>query len=132
MFPVLLAQAQPEPAFIGNWLIVGLMVLTVLIALVGGLFGFLAWFATRREFEGHVTEFKKHTEHNEGVHKDLFSKLGGIERGLRGEFREEIKTMRGEINEANSAAASLKATIEQLNQSLVGAQARIDRIVERE
>ena len=133
MLPILpiLAQAQPEPAFIGNWLIVALMVLTVLIALVGGVFGFLAWFATRREFEGHVTEFKKHADHNEGVHKDLFSKLGGIERGLRGEFREEMKTLREEIKETSEAAAGFKATIEQLNQSVQHATARLDRIAER-
>jgi hypothetical protein len=131
MHPIILAQATPEPAFIGNWIIVGLMMLSVLIAIVGGVFGFLAWFATRREFESHVIEFKKQSEHNDGVHKDLFSKLGGIERGLRGEFREEMKTLREEINQTSAAAAGFKATIEQLNQSVQHATARLDRIAER-
>lgn len=78
------------------------------------------------------TEFEKHVEVNRLEHENLFSKLGGVERGLRGEFVKELALVRSEMNQTTSALASLRTSAEMLNQSISAERARLDRAIERD
>lgn len=61
----------------------------------------------------------------------LFEKLGHLEHGLRGEFRDDLESLRALIVEASKSMAGLSSTCEMLNQSLTVAHARLDRLNER-
>lgn len=45
------------------------------------------------------SEFEKHVEANERAHKDLFSKIGGVERGTRHEIDGKFETLRKELHD---------------------------------
>lgn len=76
-------------------------------------------------------EFDKHIESNKEEHDQLFSKMGGMERGLRGEFSNEIKVVRSEMVETVKQLAALNNNAELLNQAMTAERARLDREIER-
>lgn len=120
MTPFILAQTNASNDALGSWVVIAAFCgggLTLLLQVV-------AFFATRRELEA----LEKRLAEHQAVHSEIFTKIGGMERGLRGEFREEIKTMREELSEAANTIAAVNRSAEMLNQQIIEARARIDHI----
>jgi hypothetical protein len=126
MIPIL-ADSSPSPAMIGNILLVGLLILSGASTVVS----LVSLFATRREVEALNKELDAHKAETRATDENLFAKLGGMERGLRGEFRGELETLRNEIGDAARSVSSLSATVTALNQSLISATGRLDRLADR-
>lgn len=135
MFPLI---AEVAPASVGNAVLIGFTVASGVSTVVS----LVSLFATRRELETIKGEFdRRHQEHasaqaahraeSKEIHDQIFAKLGGMERGLRGEFRDDMNALRDEIVRAKTDVSSLSATVVALNQSLVGAVARLDRVADR-
>jgi len=87
-------------------------------------------------------EFERQVATNEQVHRDLFSKIGGVERGnnanaekkieeLRHERREDMRVLHEEINDIGNDVAGLKKETELQNQTLTAVTTDIKRILER-
>jgi hypothetical protein len=87
-------------------------------------------------------EFDKQAAANEMVHRDLFSKIGGVERGakkemeekangLREERREDMRTIHHEINEVGKKVAGLEKETQTQNQWLGRIDEKLDRIKTR-
>lgn len=123
-------QAGP----VGSWLLIAIAIMAGLLILMN----LASYFATRRE----VTAMERRIEAAEAritaqavatkeVTDDLFSKLGGVERGVRTELKGDIEKLRSDIQSASADVAGLSATATQLNQSLAAMQARLDRFIER-
>lgn len=92
-------------------------------------------FATKEELAALTTS-------NDGVHKDIFSKIGGVERGasaaterkleeLRHERREDMRILHNEINEVGKKVAGLEKETELQNQSMARMDSKLDRLIER-
>ncbi len=135
MLPIL---AQAGPSAVGNAVLIGFTVASGVSTVVS----LVSLFATRRELEAMKSEFdRRHLEHASDIqthrtetkekHEQIFAKLGGMERGLRGEFRDDMNALRDEIMKAKTDVSSLSATVVALNQSIVAATARLDRIADR-
>jgi septal ring factor EnvC (AmiA/AmiB activator) len=125
---MLLADATPAPAMLGNAILTALVILggaSTCISLAG-------LFATRRELDSLQKNFEAHAASTRDTHDQLFNKLGGMERGLRGEFRGELDALRTEIGQAAREVSRLSATVIALNQSLATATARLDRLADRQ
>lgn len=119
----LLAQIDATPSQIGLWVMIAFSVMSGVSTLVT----LVSVFATKREMDALAKQIETHA----GIHKDIFSKLGGIERGLRGEFREEMQSLRTEIQEAATSVAAMTKAAELLNQQLIEARGRIDSIKDK-
>lgn len=124
----MILPADPAPAFIGNAVLAAVAILggaSTCVSLAG-------LFATRREVDTLQKAFEAHTAAARDTHEQLFNKLGVVERGLRGEFRGELDTLRVEIGHAAREVSRLSATVVALNQSLTTATTRLDRIADRQ
>ena len=88
-------------------------------------------------------DFDIHVSENKHEHENLFSKLGGLERGitahlndelraLRDERREDISTLHSELNEVARKVSSLEATNTLQSQRLAEINAKLDRVIERQ
>lgn len=97
-------------------------------------------FANRRSQRREVTfpfepaskvEFEKLAADNKKEHDNLFSKIGIMERGLRGEIAAELRVIRSEMTQTTAALSSLRASADMLNQSIASEKARLDRTIER-
>lgn len=119
----LLATTEPSTGQIGLWVMIAFSVMSGLSTLVT----LVSVFATKREMDALAKQIETHAE----THKDIFSKLGGIERGLRGEFRDEMQNLREEIQTASASVAAMTKAAELLNQQLIEARTRIDSIKDR-
>jgi predicted transcriptional regulator len=97
-----------------------------------------------KEAESYVAkpEFEKHVTLNNQDHRDLFSKVGGVERGAASKLSEELKTLREErredtdalhnkINKVDREVGELKAATNLQNQTLAGLNSDIKRILGR-
>lgn len=122
MIAPLFAQAasEPTPASYGLWIMIGFSVISGISTLVS----LVSIFATKTE----VQSVMKRLESHEEVHQQVFNKINGMEQMLRGEFREDFKTMRDEIHAATSAIAAVSQSAQMLNQQLIEARGRIDRM----
>lgn len=81
-------------------------------------------FATKSE----VQSVMKRLETHEEVHAQVFAKINGMEQMLRGEFREDFRSLRDEIQNATTAIAGASQSVAMLNQQLIEARGRIDRM----
>ena len=92
-------------------------------------------FTAKRDFELHVAENKKE-------HENLFSKIGGVDRGITQRFSEELKTLRVErkedvgelhdkVNDVAKSVAGLEKETELQNQRMASMDAKLDRLIER-
>lgn len=79
---------------------------------------------------------------NDNVHKDIFHRLGGSERGLNqrldekfkaahDERRADIGTLHKEINSVGLKVAGLEKETELQNQSMARMDLKLDRLIER-
>lgn len=87
-------------------------------------------------------EFNRHVIVDDSVHKDLFHKLGGAERGLENRLTAKIKEFDGDakesraemhrqIGEVSNEVSSLKTHCELTNQRVVQIDGKLDRLIER-
>lgn len=130
----IIAQATTNNSDIITWGII--LTLTTIAGNVATVIALLVNRKQKREVSfGFVPaskeEFDDHRMNNKEEHDQLFSKLGGVERGLRGEFSNEIKTVRSEMTETVRQLAALNNNAELLNQAMAAERARLDREIER-
>lgn len=125
----LLAQSSPaaNAGAVGTWVLIAIAVMGGLLVLIN----LASYFATRREVAALERRIEAHERLTKEVTDDLFTKVGGVERGVRGELKGDIEKLREEIKEAGAGVAGLVATVQQVNQSLISAHSRLDRFVER-
>lgn len=84
----------------------------VVVAMAGGI---LTLFITRREVESRQADSDRRLASHEGVHKDIFSKLGGVERGAaekiekaRTEFREQLGDLHEKVNRVDKSVTAIE------------------------
>lgn len=100
--------AEASNAGIGSWVNGA--------AAVGGLAAtVLAIFVTRRELDSLKAETERRLNTHEEVHKGIFSKVGGVERGtqtkvdqLRSEFSSEIGDLHEKVNRVDKSVTAIE------------------------
>ena len=68
---------------------------------------------------------------NEAQHKDLFSKIGGVERGVRAEVKADTLRVEEKVNIVDRKVSGLEASNNAQNQKLAHMDGKLDRLVER-
>ena len=63
-------------------------------------------------------DFKEHVANNDTVHKELFSKVGGVERGGRDATERQVTDLRKELSITNGTMHELKGEMKQLTSQL--------------
>ena len=142
------AQApHPEALQIGLWLISA----TAVLQAIGSALSISRFFMNRAE-KRQVSispdivarpDFEAHLAQNKQEHANLFSRLGGLERGLQARFDAEIKTLREEgrediralhveLNDVARKVSSLEAFNTLQSQRLAEINAKLDRVIERQ
>lgn len=125
--------SEATPSLIGWAVIVGFFLLNGLSVAIS-LFGL---FATRRETEALKDSLQAWEVKTRQTTTMLFEKISTLEHGIRGEYRNDITTLRDEIiadsselrreiNDAARGVATLVGTVNLLNQSLAAVHARLD------
>lgn len=64
---------------------------------------------------------------NEAQHKDIFHKLGGVERGVRAEVKGDMEIVRRDIKSVEQSVAGLAASTQLQNQALARIENKVDR-----
>ena len=77
------------------------------------------------------TEFNKQSERNEATHRELFSKIGGVERGANGALEGKVMAIWNEVGTQGKCIAGLEKETELQNQTLAAVQADIKLILGR-
>lgn len=113
----LLAQTAASNDALGSWMTIGIYAVGGLVLL----FQILAFFATRREMDA----MEKRMDAHEEIHQQLFSKLGGQERGLRTESDSKVAELRLKIDELTKTVSAVEAAanihtdqLEQVNRDI--------------
>ncbi len=86
-------------------------------------------------------EYDKHVEENKREHENLFSKIGGVERGARQSVddkvkaiadlqREEVRQLHQKIDVVAREVSAVTATNTVQNQNIASFSAKLDRVVE--
>jgi len=135
----LLAEIGPAP-LIGGW-VIGAVAFLQLVALGMQV---LRWNqAAKREVHPQPLEIKDateflprqlfddHAEQNQREHEHLFARLGGLERGLRAEMKQDTEGLHEKINSVGREVSEHSATLELQNQRLSQIDAKLDRLIER-
>lgn len=121
---------NPEPTTAWN------VILTIGVLLSLAVNAVAVFRGNRREVEilpGVVAkeEFNRHVESNANDHRDIFSKLGGVDRGAAKKISDESLVLHNRINSLDKAVGGLETAAEMTNQRLVQIDAKIDRLIER-
>jgi hypothetical protein len=100
--------ADASNAAIGSWVNAG-------AAVVGLGAAVLAIFVTRREVDSHKADTERRLSAHEEIHKGIFSKVGGVERGtqtkvdqLRSEFSSEIGDLHEKVNRVDKSVTAIE------------------------
>jgi len=146
---MMLAQTTTtgEALQIGLWVIAATAVLQAL----GAAMGIAKFFINRAEKRQVMIspevvgrpDFDAHVSENRHQHENLFSKLGGMERGINGYLNSELKTLREErredtralhqeVNDVAKKVSGLEAANALQNQRLAEINAKLDRVIERQ
>jgi chromosome segregation ATPase len=136
----LLAESASAAPLIGGW-VIGAMAILQLVTLGMQL---LRWNqAAKREVHPQPLEvkgaqeylprqlFEEHAEQNRREHEHLFAKLGGLDRGLRAELKQDADGLQEKINTVGREVSEHSATLELQNQRLAQIDAKLDRLIER-
>jgi hypothetical protein len=136
----MLAQVSETAPLIGGW-VVGAVAVLQLVTLGMQL---LRWNqAAKREVHPQPLEvkdateflprrlFDDHAEQNQREHEHLFARLGGLERGLRAEMKQDTEGLHEKINNVGREVSEHSATLELQNQRLAQIDAKLDRLIER-
>lgn len=124
---------NPEPSIAWN------VVLTigVLVAICGNIVVLLRGNrAQKREvnfaFEpASKAAFDKHVLDNAQEHRDIFSKIGGVDRGQSQKLSHEITAIHNRVNGLEKSIGGLEASAELTNQRLAQIDSKVDRLIER-
>jgi hypothetical protein len=81
-------------------------------------------FATKRELE-------KVEQANNQDHRDIFSKIGGVDRGATQKLSTEVGAIHTRINSIEKSVGGLETATELQNQRLAQMDSKIDRLIER-
>ncbi len=76
-------------------------------------------------------EFHQHVAANNRDHENLFSKIGGVERGLKTAIEQQIDTVRKDLIGCVRDIAGLNKETQLQNQSLARVESKLDRLIER-
>ena len=139
-FRVLIADATETLPLIGGW-VIGAVAILQLVTLGMQV---LRWNqAAKREVHPQPLEIKDateflprqlfddHAEQNQREHEHLFARLGGLERGLRAEMKQDTEGLHEKINSVGREVSEHSATLELQNQRLAQIDAKLDRLIER-
>jgi hypothetical protein len=134
------AEILPTAPIIGAW-VIGAMAVLQLVSLGMQV---LRWNqAARREVHPQPLEvkgateflprrlFEDHAEQNQREHEHLFARLGGLDRGLRAEMKQDTDGLHDKINSVGREVSEHSATLELQNQRLAQIDAKLDRLIER-
>lgn len=80
-------------------------------------------FTQRRDFEAHAAA-------NHKEHESLFVKLGGVERGIRGEVKADIDKIYVEVNRLREGQAAGNALTHAQDRKLETMDHKLDRLIE--
>ncbi len=83
-----------------------------------------AEYVSKEVFDAAVTEVKEEQSR-------LFSKLGGMERGLRDEVRRDVAELHEKVNGVSVQVGALSKATDLQNQQLAQISAKLDRVAER-
>ena len=75
--------------------------------------------------------FDDHAQQNQREHEHLFARLGGLDRGLRAEMKQDSDGLHEKINTVGREVSEHSATLELQNQRLAQIDAKLDRLIER-
>jgi len=81
-------------------------------------------FATKREFERHVSD-------NRADHEGIFKKIGGVERGAASNLETRVETLRKDLMTVGNQVSSLQSATQMQNQQLARMDSKLDRLAER-
>jgi len=81
-------------------------------------------FASKHEFDVHVA-------HNHGVHDQIFSKIGGVERGAASSLEMKVEVVRKDLIHVGNQVSGLKAQTDLQNQQLARMDSKLDRLAEK-
>jgi len=136
----MLAQSTSAAPLIGGW-VIGAVAILQLVTLGMQV---LRWNeAAKREVHPQPLEvkdaaeflprqlFEEHAEQNRREHEHLFAKLGGLDRGLRAEMKQDTDGLHEKINSVGREVSEHSATLELQNQHLAQIDAKLDRLIER-
>lgn len=76
-------------------------------------------YATKSEMEKALCE-------NHEEHQSLFSKIGGVERGLRQEIKADTGELHEKVNKVDSIVSGLKTATDMQNQQLLRMEGKLD------
>ena len=76
-------------------------------------------------------EYDKHRTEARESEDQLHSKIGGVERGLRGELKQETKEVREAVSKLTFSVGALTESNLLQNQRLANIDAKLDRLIER-
>ena len=83
-----------------------------------------ATFVTKPAFESHVA-----VNHRE--HENLFSKIGGMERGIRTELKSDFEKLSEALSDLSREVGGLKDVGEVRSQQMARLETKMDRLAER-
>lgn len=121
------AATSPEVSALGNWVIITVFCLMGLSTLVT----LASYFATRREVTALEARMDKHVTDTKTTTDQLFSKVGGMERGLRNEFNAEMGQLHEKINGVHTSVARLEGHTELMRATMSNIDSKLDRMIER-
>jgi len=137
---MILAQVPNTAPIIGAW-VIGAVAILQLVTLAMQV---LRWNqAAKREVHPQPLEvkdateflprrlFDDHAEQNQREHEHLFARLGGLDRGLRAEMKQDTDGLHEKINSVGREVSEHSATLELQNQRLAQIDAKLDRLIER-
>lgn len=76
-------------------------------------------------------EFDRHVEKNEREHENIFTKLGGMDRGQSSKLSVEITAVHNRVNGLEKSIGGLETSAELTNQRLAQIDTKVDRLIER-
>lgn len=74
--------------------------------------------------------FEEHREQNQREHENMFSKMGGIERGIRSEMKADLKPVSEKVDDMAREVSAHTATLELQNQMMAAMNNKLDRAIE--
>lgn len=75
--------------------------------------------------------FNAHVQRDESEHKDIFHRLGGMDRGLRAEMKAESTRIEDKFTNLAREVSEGNTTAELINQRVVQMDNKLDRLIER-
>lgn len=76
-------------------------------------------------------DYEKAMLANQTEHNNLFSKIGGVERGMRQALKADVDELHEKINRANESLAAVGKGMEFQNQRLLSISHTVERILEK-